>query len=48
MCVFVLCMCGWMGFIQIVFEGVVTGGYQGDLALDDIFFNDGSCPVSGD
>ncbi|XP_025084894.1 MAM and LDL-receptor class A domain-containing protein 2-like isoform X1 [Pomacea canaliculata] len=33
--------------VQIVFEGVLTESYQGDIALDDIFFNDGNCPTSG-
>lgn len=28
----------------VVFEGVLTTGYFGDMALDDISFNDGPCP----
>lgn len=26
---------------------MLTESYQGDIALDDIFFNDGNCPTSG-
>ena len=29
---------------QVVFEGVMTTGFSGDMALDDISFNDGHCP----
>ncbi|XP_025085553.1 MAM and LDL-receptor class A domain-containing protein 1-like [Pomacea canaliculata] len=32
--------------VQIVFEGVLTRGYQSDIALDDISFNNGNCPTS--
>lgn len=32
--------------VQITFEGVLSNGYQGDMALDDITFNDGPCPAS--
>ncbi|KAI8780792.1 MAM and LDL-receptor class A domain-containing protein 2, partial [Biomphalaria glabrata] len=31
------------GQIQLVFEGVLTAGYMGDMALDDITVTDGYC-----
>ena len=30
-----------------MFEGSATGGYQGDIAFDDVLFTDGACPFSG-
>ena len=28
---------------QIVFEAIRGGGYQGDISLDDVYFEDGFC-----
>lgn len=33
---------------SIRFEGVRGGGYQGDIAIDDVSLEDGSCPLRGD
>ncbi|XP_033751986.1 MAM and LDL-receptor class A domain-containing protein 1-like [Pecten maximus] len=32
--------------VQVIIEGVVGNGYQGDIAIDDISVNDGPCPPS--
>ena len=32
---------------QVVFEGIRGLSYRGDIALDDISLNDGSCPPQG-
>ena len=34
-------------FLQVVFEGVVGNGYQGDIAIDDISMTQGNCPLPG-
>ncbi|KAK3607323.1 hypothetical protein CHS0354_018808 [Potamilus streckersoni] len=31
---------------QLVFEGVVENGYEGDISIDDINVRDGDCPAS--
>jgi hypothetical protein len=31
---------------QLVLEGVVGQGFQGDISVDDIAFNQGPCPAS--
>ena len=31
---------------RFVLEGVVGEGWEGDIALDDVAFNEGPCPVS--
>ena len=33
-------------FLQIVLEGVVGGGYRGDIAIDDISMTPGQCSQS--
>lgn len=38
------CVCIFL--FQIVFEGVVGTGYQGDIALDDLSFTSGRCTLS--
>ena len=35
-------MFGW----RVAFEGIVGGGFLGDIALDDIFLSSSSCPPS--
>ena len=37
-----VCVC-----VQIVVEGLVGSGVQGDLAIDDIAIRNGSCPHAG-
>ena len=34
--------------VSITFEGVRGNGYQGDIAIDDVSLEDGSCPNLGD
>ena len=34
-------------WVQIVVEGVVGSGVQGDLAIDDLTISNGSCPHAG-
>ena len=36
------------GTYQIVFEGIVGNGYQGDIAIDDYSIVTGSCSSIGD
>lgn len=31
--------------VKVIFEGVRGQGYQGDIAIDDVQFTVGSCPV---
>ena len=37
-----------MILLQVVFEGIVGFGYMGDIAIDDISMDVGSCPGPGD
>jgi hypothetical protein len=31
---------------QVVFEGITAQGYYGNMALDDVSFNEGACPAT--
>jgi hypothetical protein len=33
--------------LQFVIEGVVGKSYKGDIAIDDVSVNDGTCPPTG-
>ena len=33
--------------LQVVFEGVIGNGYQGDIAIDDISVMNGKCSSPG-
>ncbi|ESO97870.1 hypothetical protein LOTGIDRAFT_152977 [Lottia gigantea] len=33
---------------EVVFEGVIGNGYQGDIAIDDVLITDGACQLPGD
>lgn len=33
--------------MQVVFEGVIGGGFQGDIAIDDISITKGQCQLPG-